>query len=135
MSRTFNQTSHDFRKGDYKVEYPNGYKMKYPGGDVEYEPNKEYDYDVSHTTLDADNMTPWQRCTRHPNKKRRTGVLTREFHKLGVNDPSGWKNRFGDAYDKSSRTHLSRAEMAHRRRHRFKEQTRNIINEAYEDNL
>jgi hypothetical protein len=71
-------------------------------------------------------------ATRHPNKKRRTS-LNREFHKVKLSSPANWKNRYGDAYDKSSRMHLSAREVAMKRRRRLDHDAQDEINrELYE---
>jgi len=128
MSRTYN-TKHDFNKACGVIEYPNGFEKKYGYSVETREPGVEYETDLSFSTFN-DDYNPHIKCTRHPNKKHKKGALTREFHTLGVSDPSKWKNRFGDAYDQSSRSHLVRSIIAHKRRHKFKEQTKNIINES-----
>ena len=124
MSRTKNLTKYDFQKADCNYEFPQGYKAPYK----EFKPGDEYHVDPSGTT-NSDYRDPWLQCTRHPNKKRRTNSLSKEFHTTDTPNPKNWKNRFGDAYDKSSRDHLVRYEMAKIRRTRLKEQTRKLINE------
>lgn len=81
----------------------------------------EYDY------VDA-----YIHTTRHPNK-RKNKSLSREFAEVGLYDPSGWKNRFGDAYDRSSRTHLGRRELAAKRRNKLKNEVKEQINREIED--
>ena len=133
MSKTYN-SKYKFNKTKGIVNYPNGYVHHLAYGDDNYSSDKDYDYDYSHTTWGStDNSNI--KSTRHPNKKRKKGVLTREFHRVGLTDPSKYKNRFGDAYDKSNRTHLSRYELAHRRRHRMKEEVKNIINNALKEDI
>jgi hypothetical protein len=66
-------------------------------------------------------------ATRHPNKRKRSS-LNREFHKVHLGSPANWKNRYGDAYDKSSRMHLSAHEVSMKRRRRLKNEAKDIIN-------
>lgn len=126
MSRTYN-SKHDFDKACGVVEHPNGFEKEYPYGVEKREPGVEYETDLSFTT---ESTNPYKKCVRHPNKKHKNGTLTREFHTLGVSDPSKWKMRYGEASDKSSRSHLIRNIMKHKRRHKFKEQTKKLIEEA-----
>lgn len=129
MSRTYN-SKNKFNKARRIVNYPNGYTLhNLAYGDIYYSPNKDYDYDYSHSTFN-DNDNSHLECTRHPNKKRSKCNLSKEFNSVGLYDPSKYKDRFGDAYDRSNRTHLSRSKLAHRRRHRLKEQTKKIIEES-----
>ena len=70
--------------------------------------------------------------TRHPNKRKRAS-LNREFHKVKLGSPAVWKNRYGDAYNKSSRMHLPAKEIAMKRRRRLNHDTEDEINrELYE---
>lgn len=128
MSRTYN-TKHDFDKKLGVIEHPNGYEKEYPYGTITREPDVEYHNDPSFTTFN-DNSNPHKECVRHPNKKHKKGSLTKEFHTVGVQDPSKWKNRFGEEHDKSSRSHLIRNIMKHKRRHKLKELAKKIIEEA-----
>lgn len=128
MSRTYN-TKHDFYKACGVIEYPNGYEKEYPYGVEKREPGVEYETDLSFSTLSDDNNHPYKDCVRHPNKKHKKGSLTKEFHTVGVSDPSKWKWRYGEEHDKSSRTHLIRNIMKHKRRHKLKELAKKIIEE------
>lgn len=128
MSRTYN-TKYDFDKVLGVIEHPNGFEKEYAYGNITREPDVEYHNDLSGTTR-SDNSNPHKECVRHPNKKHKKGSLTKEFHTVGVSDPSKWKNRFGDAYDKSSRSHYIRNIMKHKRRHKLKELAKKIIEEA-----
>ena len=69
---------------------------------------------------------PYIRATRHPNK-RKNKSLGREFSNIGLTNPANWKHRFGDAYDRSSRTHLGRRELAAKRRNRLKHEVEEQI--------
>ena len=124
MSRTYN-TKHDFEKLCPDIEYPNGFNPKF-GQDNELEPGAVTPTDWSFTT---NNGNPHKECVRHPNKKHKKGSLTKEFHTVGVEDPSKWKNRFGEEHDKSSRSHLICNIMKHKRRHKLKELAKKIIEE------
>ena len=116
MSRTNNISKHEFHNEYGSFEFPNGYETNY-GEDIK--PGEEVEYDVSHTTHN-DNSDPHIVLTRHPNKRKKRGSLNRDFKNVGMSSPSYWKNRFGDAYDKSSRMRLIKREMTQTRRHRMK---------------
>jgi len=129
MSRTYN-SKYKYNKAKGIVNYPNGYTLhNLAYGDINYSSDNDYDYDYSHST-DNNNDNSRIECTRHPNKKKSKCNLSKEFYSVGLQSPSKYKDRFGDAYDRSDRTHLSRIELAHRRRHRLKEQTKKIIEES-----
>ena len=90
--------------------------------------NSKYDF---HKIADEyDN--PYIIATRHPNK-RKNKALGREFTDVGLTNPANWKYRFGDVYDRSSRTHLSRRELAAKRRNKIKHQIEEQINREIED--
>ena len=122
MSRTKNISKHDFQLADYDYEFPNGYVAPL----MELKPGDEYHVDPSGTTGN-DYRDPWLDCTRHPNKRKKRGSLNRDFKNVGMSSPSYWKNRFGDAYDKSSRMRLIKREMTQTRRHRMKHDTEEEI--------
>ena len=128
MSRTYN-SKHDFDKACGVIEHPNGFEKEYPYGVEKREPNEEYETDLSSTT-NGDSNHPHKECTRHPNKKKHKASLSREFNAVGVPNPAKWKNRFGEEDDKSSRSHLIRSIMAHKRRHKLKELAKKIIEES-----
>lgn len=69
---------------------------------------------------------PYLKVMRHPNK-RKNKVLGREFYDVGLGNPANWKYRFGDAYDRSNRTHLGRRELAAKRRNRIKHEVEEQI--------
>ena len=72
------------------------------------------------------------KATRHPNK-RKNKVLGREFSDVGLTNPANWKYRFGDAYDRSNRTHLGRRELAAKRRNRLKHEVEEQITRELSD--
>jgi len=115
MSRTKNISKHEFHNEYGSFEFPQGYETPY----MNIEPGDEYGVDISYTTRN-DNSDPHRALTRHPNKRKKRGSLNRDFKNVGMSSPSYWKNRFGDAYDKSSRMRLIKREMTQTRRHRMK---------------
>ena len=70
------------------------------------------------------------KTSRHPNKKKKTHSLCREFAQTNLPNISNWKYKYGEESDKSSRTHLSRKEVAQKRRSRLKHDTEDIINQS-----
>ena len=68
----------------------------------------------------------------HSNK-RKNKSLGREFSDVGLTNPANWKYRFGDAYDRSSRTHLGRRELAAKRRNRLKHEVEEQITRELSD--
>lgn len=123
MSRTKN-TKHDFQEKLYDYEFPDGFS-KY---NVDIEPGGVYHNDISGTTRN-ENDNPHYECVRHPNKRKKRGSLGREFTKNRLSGTRYWRNRFGEEADKSSRMRLTKQEMTQRRRHRMKEETKDIVNE------
>ena len=94
--------------------------------------NDKYDFEKIAKDEEIDYWDAHLLATRHPNKKRRTS-LNREFHKVKLSSPANWKNRYGDAYDKSSRMHLPAREVAMKRRRRLDHDAQDEINrELYE---
>jgi hypothetical protein len=89
-------------------------------------------YDFEKIAEEIDHLDAHLLATRHPNKKRRTS-LNREFHKVKLSSPANWKNRYGNAYDKSSRMHLPAREVSMKRRRRLNHDAQDEINrELYE---
>lgn len=133
MSKTYN-SKHNFNKNYGKVVYPNGFTKNYGVIKYEREPGVEYDeVDITHTTQEGPEAH--YLTVRHPNKRKKRGSLDREFKNVGMSSPSYWKNRFGDAYDKSSRMRLIKREMTQTRRHRMKHDIEEEINrELYVNN-
>ena len=125
MSRTYNtKYSHLQKFCDY--EFPNGYSPKY---NKEIKPGEVVDYDPSRTTYSDNEQTiNYHTSTKHPNKRKKRGSLGREFTKMGMNGTRYWRNRFGEENDKSSRSRLIKHEMNQTRRHRIKNETKEIIN-------
>ena len=94
--------------------------------------NDKYDFEKIVKDKEIDYWDAHLLATRHPNKKRRTS-LNREFHKVKLSSPANWKNRYGDAYDKSFRMHLPAREVAMKRRRRLDHDAQDEINrELYE---
>ena len=87
-------------------------------------------YDFHKIADEYDN--PYIKATRHPNK-RKNKALGREFSNVGLTNPANWKYRFGDAYDRSSRTHLDRRELAAKRRNRLKHEVEEQITRELSD--
>jgi len=95
--------------------------------------NDKYDFEKIAEDKELDYWDAHLLATRHPNKKRRTS-LNREFHEVNLSSPANWKNRYGDAYDKSSRMRLAKRVVVQKRRHRMKHNTEEEINrELYDD--
>lgn len=87
--------------------------------------NLKHDF---HKIIDEyDYADAYVHATRHPNK-RKNKSLGREFSDVGLTNPAYCKYRFGDAYDRSSRTHLGRRELAAKRRNRLKHEVEEEIN-------
>lgn len=128
MSRTYN-TKHDFDKLGNKFEFPQGYHTSW----YDISEGEDYIYDVSFTTV-SDNEDISRKCSRHPNKHKKRGSLSREFTKLGMSGTRYWRNRFGEVYDKSSRLRLVKREMNQTRRHRLKNEAQEIINKEILEN-
>lgn len=128
MSRTYN-TKYDFDKLGNKFEFPQGYHTSW------YDINEGEDYhiDVSYTTV-SDNEDRSRKCSRHPNKRKKRGSLSREFTKLGMSITRYWRNRFGEVSDKSSRSRLIKREMNQTRRHHIKNETKDIVNKEILEN-
>lgn len=82
--------------------------------------------------FEVDEVNAYIKSTRHPNK-RKNKALGREFSDVGLTNPANWKYRFGDAYDRSSRTHLGRRELAAKRRNRLKNEVEEQINREIGD--
>ena len=94
--------------------------------------NDKYDFEKIVNDKEINYWDAHLLATRHPNKKRRTS-LNREFHKVKLSSPANWKNRYGDAYDKSSSMHLPAREVAMKRRRRLDHDAQDEINrELYE---
>ena len=125
MSKTYH-TKHDFDKEYGIYEFPHGLD-KY---NTHIEPGEESYMDPSGTTCNI-NQNPdiSQRLTRHPNKKKKTHSLGREFSQNSLSGTRYWRNRFCEEHDKSSRMHLVKRELTQIRRRRMKEEVRDIINE------
>ena len=127
MSRTYNQSAHDFDKYSPDIEYPNGYTGRYSRN---LEPGEVTPTDWSGiTTIDH----PHEKCVRHPNKKKKTNSLGREFTDTGITGTRYWRNRFGEEDEKSSRCRLIKRELTQKRRNRLKNQTKEIISEQLND--
>lgn len=110
MSKTYN-SKHDYLKNYNKED---NYK----------DPSKMYTSGVINACI---------KTSRHPNKKKKTRSLGREFHIVGLNNPAGWKFRFGDERNKSSRMHLPRREEAAKRRNRLKRESEEEIMRSLEN--
>jgi len=95
--------------------------------------NKEDDYkDLSEIYTSGD-INAHIKTSRHPNKKRKTRSLGREFHIVGLDNPANWKLRFSEEGYKSSRTHLSRREQVSKRRNRLKHESEEEIERSLND--
>ena len=95
--------------------------------------NKNDDYkDLSEIYTSGD-INADIKTRRHPNKKKKTHSLGREFAKTNLPNPSNWKWKYGEEDEQSYRTHLSRREVAQKRRSRLKHDTEDIINQALEE--
>ena len=46
-----------------------------------------------------------------------------------------WKNPVGDAHEQSSRLHVMKREMAHKRRHKMKVEAQNIIDDSLNEDV
>lgn len=125
MSRTYN-TKHDYYKKFPNYEYPQGYKTI--TGKV-IEPGEVIDYDYSYTTDGPHNNTQ-HTTVRHPNSRKRKSSLGREFTKVGMTGTRYWRNRFCEEDGKLSRCRLVKHQMTHTRRHRLKNDTQEIIDNA-----
>ena len=67
-------------------------------------------------------------------KKKKT--LWKEFTKFGISPlRKSWKNPVGDAHEQSSRLHVMKREMAHKRRHKMKVEAQNIIDDSLNENV
>ncbi len=89
-------------------------------------------YDFHKIMDEHDYADAYVHATRHPNK-RKNKSLGREFSDVGLTNPANWKYRFGDAYDRSSRTHLGRRELAAKRRNRLKHEVEEQITRELSD--
>ena len=70
---------------------------------------------------------------RHPNKKKKTLSLGREFAQTNLPNPTDWKWKYAEEDEQSHRTHLARKEVAQKRRSRLKHDTEDMINQALEE--
>jgi len=127
MSKTYN-SKHKFNSLSCNYEFPHGYNDNNMYKKT-IEPGEEYDYDISHTTTN-DWINRFNKCSRHPNKRKKRGSLGREFTKLGMTGTQYWRNRFGEEDNKSSRCRLVKHQMNQTRRHRIKNETQEIINNS-----
>lgn len=125
MSKTYN-SKHDFNKWFSDIEYPNGFARH----GYELEPGETFSTDLSGTTT-MDH--PYEKCVRHPNKRKKTHSLGREFTNTGIMGTRYWRNRFGEEDSKSSRCRLTKREQNQKRRHKLKNETQEIINREMED--
>ena len=91
--------------------------------------NSKHDFNKN---FEVDEVNAYIKSTRHPNK-RKNKALSREFAEVGLCDPSEWKYRYGDAYDRSSRMHLAKRVITEKRRSRLKHQIEEQINREIGD--
>ena len=70
---------------------------------------------------------------RHPNKKKKTRSLGREFAQTNLPNPADWKWKYAEEAEQSHRTHLARKKVAQKRRSRLKHDTEDMINQALEE--
>ena len=115
MSRTYN-SKYDFYKNIKTVVFPNGYH-EHVGGrgicgyDIDIEPGGTYKGgDITYTTM-GDHDNAHNITVRHPNKKKKTNSLGREFTKNGISGTNYYRNRFGEEDYKSSRCRLVKREQ------------------------
>ena len=95
--------------------------------------NKNDDYkDLSEIYTSGD-INADIKTSRHPNKKKKTNSLSREFTENGISGTRYYRYRFGEEDYKSSRCRLVKREQTQERRQRMKEQTKQIIEESLED--
>ena len=128
MSRTYN-TKYDLLKKFSNYEFPYGYIQRYgtiitPGEILGCDPSRT----TANETVEAYNTT-----VRHPNKRKKTRTLGREFSKTGITGTRYWRNRFGEEDSKSSRCRLLKRELTQKRRNRLKNQAKEMIIIALND--
>ena len=130
MSRTYN-TKHDHDKKFCDYEFPQGFMTQ---GGKEIESGEIISYDPSFTTYGDNEYTIINDTSvRHPNKRKKRGSLGREFTKADISGTRYWRNRYGEANQKSSRGRLIKREQNQIRRQRMKEDTNKLIENSLED--
>lgn len=89
--------------------------------------NKEDNYKDPSKIYTSGDINAHIKTSRHPNKKKKTRSLGKEFYIVGLSNPACWRFRFGEECYKSSRTHLFRREQAAKRRNRLKHESEEEI--------
>ena len=102
-----------------------------------YDFNKNYNakeiYKSPSEIYESEDINANIKTRRHPNKKKKTNSLGREFAQTNLPNPSNWKWKYGEENEQSHRTHLARKEVAQKRRSRLKHDAEDMINQALEE--